>query len=139
MIHGKDSNIKQRMILCALVLLFPPQTNVDLVHFPDSLSEPLNVRAHHHPSHIHVLASNYQQHRWESGHARLERKSSDVLKRSVVRGEELGNEEEVLRRRVGGLDPARSTSERALPGKLQVDFHPHASGIAASYGRGAFK
>lgn len=48
------------------------------------------------------FASNYQRHRWESGHVRLERKSSDVLKRSVVRGKELGNEEEVLWWRVGG-------------------------------------
>lgn len=51
MIHGKDSNIKQQMILCTLVLLFPAQTNVDLVHFLNSLSELLNVQ----PIIIHLI------------------------------------------------------------------------------------
>lgn len=51
MIHGKDSNIKPRMILCTLVLLFPAQTNVDLVRLLDSLSELLNVQ----PLIIHLI------------------------------------------------------------------------------------
>lgn len=51
MIHGKDRNIKQRMCLCTLVLLFPAQANFDLVHILNSLSELLNVQ----PIIIHLI------------------------------------------------------------------------------------
>lgn len=51
MIHGRDSNIKQWMVVCALVLLFPAQTNVDLVHIVNSPSELFSVQ----PIIIHLI------------------------------------------------------------------------------------
>lgn len=44
MIHGRDGNIKQRMVVCAFVLLFAARTNVDLVHTVNSPSELLSAR-----------------------------------------------------------------------------------------------
>lgn len=140
MIHGKDSNIKQRMILCTLVLLFPAQTNVDLVHFLDSLSELLNAQ----PIIIHLIfmfllpitsntGGNQDTLDWRgrvpmySNDLWLEGKSLEMRRKSSVGGL--------------GVDPACGASEPVLPllKKLQVDLYPHARAAHGSYDCSTFK
>lgn len=115
MIHGRVSTIKQWIIVCALVLLFPAQTNVDLVHIVSSPSELFSVQ----PIIIHLIfmfvlpitsntGGNQDTLDW--------RERAAVLKRSVSRGKELGGEEKSESSGGGwGLDPARGASKRVLP------------------------
>lgn len=102
------------MIVCALVLLFPAQTNVDLVHIVNSPSELFSVQ----PIIIHLIfmfvlpitcntGGNQDTLEWR-GRVLL------CLNNLLLEGKSLGMRRNQSSGGGWGLDPARGSSERVL-------------------------